>query len=299
MTEKLTPIERALVAAAAMSVPDARRVLMLICQGGMTMNAPRGTSPGDEHYAKREKFIKRIKSAADRVLNYARHETLRNTERHFRETGLKSAEEDQPKTTAARITFDKTLLGEELAAAVRDEQEQALQTAGQQLYDEVGRDDPFKIPDKQAIDFLDTRENLLAGASDDLHREVMNEIQDGLNAGDTRKQLMDRINAAFDGISSGRAETIANTETAAAFNFARDKAMRKAGVQYKKWLFSQSPLIKEHRPTHVEAGGQTVPVDEPFDISGVKFMHPGDDSLGAGPEDIINCHCVAIPTDKP
>jgi hypothetical protein len=60
-----------------------------------------------------------------------------------------------------------------------------------------------------------------------------------------------------------------------------------------------SPLIKEPRPTHLAADGQTVPIDEPFDVGGVQFMRPADDSLGAGPEDIINCHCVAIPVEAP
>ena len=108
---------------------------------------------------------------------------------------------------------------------------------------------------------------------------------------------MARISEAFDEISRSRAETIANTETAAAFNYARDKAMREAGVTHKKWLHSQSPLIKEPRPTHLEADGQVQPIDDPFDVGGVQFMRPADDSLGAGPEDIINCHCVAIPTE--
>jgi uncharacterized protein with gpF-like domain len=299
MTEKFSPIERALVAAASMPAPQARNVLMLICESGMRLAkpAPQPESPGAIHYARREKFIKRMKGAADRVLNYARHETLRNCEKHFRDSAMAAAEETTP--TTARIAFDKTLFGEELIAALREESQAAIQTAGQQLYDEIGKDDPFTIPAEQALKFLDTRENLLANAPDEIHAEVMNAIQAGLEAGDTKRELMSRIGQAFDGISEGRADVIANTETAAAFNFARDKAMRKAGITHKKWLHSQSPLIQEPRPTHVEADGQVVPYDEPFDVGGVQFMHPADDSLGAGPEDIINCHCVAIPVEAP
>ena len=125
----------------------------------------------------------------------------------------------------------------------------------------------------------------------------MNAIQDGLENGDTRKELMSKIASKWDEIGKSRSETIANTETAAAFNYARDNAMKQAGVTHKRWLHSQSPLIKEPRPTHIENDRQTVPIDEPFDIGGVKFMYPSDSSLGAGPEDIINCHCVAIPIE--
>jgi len=294
--EKLNSIERALIAAASMPAHDAREVLRLICEGGMRLNKPVATE-GEIHYARREKFIKRMKSAADRVLNYARHETLRNCEKHFRDTGMASAEENQP--TAVRIAFDPKSFSEELLAALREEQKPVLQAAGQQLYDEIGKDDPFKLPSQMTFDFLEARENLLANAPDEIHAEVMNAIQSGLEVGNTKPELMARIGQAFDGISTGRADVIANTETAAAFNFARDHAMKSAGVTHKKWLHSQSPFIQEPRPTHIEADGQVVPIDEPFDVGGVQFMHPADASLGAGPEDIINCHCVAIPVEAP
>ena len=182
-------------------------------------------------------------------------------------------------------------------AALREDQESALNTAGQQLYDEIGKDSVWTTPSKDAIQFVQDRANLLANVPDEVHAEIMQSIEQGLQQGESRKELMSRISAAFDEIGRSRAETIANTETAAAFNYARDKAMREAGVTHKKWLHSQSPLIKEPRPTHLAADGQTRPIDEPFDVGGVQFMRPADDSLGAGPEDIINCHCVAIPTE--
>ncbi len=303
MTEKLSPIERALVAASKMPAPQARRVLMLICESGMTMDVPQPTE-GEKYFAKREKFIKRMKASCDRVLDYSRHETLRNIEKHFRETSaIKSAESGGPPeprpSLAARLTFDRSTFGAELLAALREEQEAALGTAGQQLFDEIGKDSVWRLPSGDALQFIEGRANLLANVPDEVHAEIMQSIEQGLQHGESRKELMSRISAAFDEIGRSRAETIANTETAAAFNYARDKAMREAGVTHKKWLHSMSPLIKEPRPTHLEADGQTVPIDEPFDVGGVQFMHPGDDSLGAGPEDIISCHCVAIPTEEP
>ncbi len=294
MTEKQTPVSRALIAASKMSVPQARRVLMLVCESGMTLNVPQPT-PGEIHYSKREKFIKRMKSSCDRVLDYSRHETLRNIEKHFRETSaIKSAEGGGAPTElraslAARLTFDRSTFGAELLAALREDQEAALGTAGQQLFDEIGKDAVRRLPSEDALQFIEDRANLLANVPDEVHTEIMQSIEQGLQHGETRKELMARISTAFDEIGRSRAETIANTETAAAFNYARDKAMREAGVTHKRWLHSMSPLIKEPRPTHLEADGQTVPIDEPFDVGGVQFMRPADDSLGAGPEDIINC----------
>jgi hypothetical protein len=297
--EKMNSIERALVAAATMAPPDARNVLRLICEGGMTtVQKAEPLTPGQIHYAKREKIIRRMKSSADRILDYAKHETLRNVERYHGDavSTMHSAAGDNDKL-AKRLAFDRSAFAEDFISALREESSVALGVAGQQLLDEVGAADPFKLPAKAATAFLDIRANLLVNAPDEIHAEVMNTIQQGLEHGETRKELMARISTAFDGIKQTRSETIANTETAAAFNFARDKAMRDAGVTHKKWLLSHSPLIKEHRLTHIETDGQTVALDEPFDVGGVLMMYPGDEN--AGPEDVINCHCVAIATESP
>jgi uncharacterized protein with gpF-like domain len=304
MTEKLSPIARALrVASGLEDTQAARRIVMLICESGMKLDKPVQNDPteGEKHYAKREKFIKRLKSSADRVFDYAKHETLHNIEQHFNETSMSAAEdptdEEKKKALAERLAFNKKLLSVTFLSAIRDDQQSAIQTAGQQLFDEVGKTEPWKPPASDVTQFLNSRANLLANVPDEVHEEIMQSIEQGLQQGESRKELMARISAAFDEIAGGRAETIANTETAAAFNYARDKAMHEAGVTHKKWLHSQSPLIKEPRPTHLEADGQIQPIDEPFDVGGVQFMRPADDSLGAGPEDIINCHCVAIPTE--
>ncbi len=316
MSEKLSPISRALMAASLMSADQSRRVVRLICESGMTIDTmgkdlALGRGPSDEptegekHYAKREKFIKRMKSSTDRVLDYGKHETLRKIEKHFRENpSIKGAEGDdvpttQPSSLAARLTFDKGALSEELLAALAEDQAAALGTAGQQLFDEIGKDSVWRLPSQDAIQFIHDRSNLLANVPDEVHREIMQSVEEGLQNGESRRELMARISTAFDEIGRSRSETIANTETAAAFNYSRDKAMREAGVTHKRWLHSQSPLIKEPRPTHLEADGQVQEIDFPFDVGGVQMMRPADPSLGAGPEDIINCHCVAIPVEAP
>jgi uncharacterized protein with gpF-like domain len=300
------------VLAVAASICDAqpkraRTLIALICQ-----DTP--ASPAEGHYQKRKKIIDRFQKTIDRHLAYAKHETLRNVERHFRSPAPQekgkwrrhllsqitsaSEETDQPDPAAAgrlaaQLTFHKRTFGEELMAALHDEAEIALATAGKELYQELGRDDPWTMPAREVVDFLRRRQNLLADVPDEIHQQIENSIIEGLKAGDTQDELIARIEKAFEGVGEGRASTIASTETAAAYGYSRDKAMKSAGVKYKKWLISHSPLIKQHRPTHVAADGQVREVDEPYHVGGEALMYPGDEN--GSPENTINCHCISIP----
>ena len=47
------------------------------------------------------------------------------------------------------------------------------------------------------------------------------------------------------------------------------------------------------RDSHADLNGVEVGLDEAFDSpTGARMMHPGDTSLGAGAEDVINCRCM-------
>lgn len=88
-----------------------------------------------------------------------------------------------------------------------------------------------------------------------------------------------------------RGETIARTETTQALNHGRhqkmlDVAARTGGEVIKTWEATSGA-----RHSHARADGQEQPLDEPFIVGGYRLMHPGDDSLGAPPSEIINCRC--------
>ncbi len=94
---------------------------------------------------------------------------------------------------------------------------------------------------------------------------------------------------------SHRAETITQTEMGRVFSEATQERMRQAeekvpGMQ-KEWQHVGHPRVP--RPTHVLAHGQRVPVNEPFNIGGVKMMFPRDPA--APLDEIINCGCDHIP----
>lgn len=92
-----------------------------------------------------------------------------------------------------------------------------------------------------------------------------------------------------------RATNIARTEALTSLNEAADEALRQVVDEglappdaiKKIW---DATLDQRTRPTHAEANGQEVGMDEPFFVGGYAMMHPGDEN--APPDETINCRCV-------
>lgn len=61
--------------------------------------------------------------------------------------------------------------------------------------------------------------------------------------------------------------------------------------KFKKW---QAILDRATREAHALADEQTVPFDQPFIVMGQQLMYPGDMSLGATLDNIINCRCSLV-----
>ena len=178
--------------------------------------------------------------------------------------------------------------------AIRKVTMATLDSAGQDVYDEAGVDDVFKFPDPQSVQFVSERANKLSGVPDEIFDRIRTSIQDGIDAGDSVKDISDRVREAYNEIGEGRGNTIAQTETAAAFGKARDVAIKAGGIEYKKWLTSGSANV---RAAHRAANGQVVASDEPFQVGGETLDYPGDTK--GSPANVINCHCVAVPVAAP
>jgi hypothetical protein len=234
--------------------------------------------------SQRRATLKSFQSALGRVLMTARVEVLRRLEGY-------QPKAIATKAAAADFLFDLAKFADSFTSAMRNQHRSAIDTAGAQLFKEVGKDDPFAAPAQAVRDFLAARENKLKDAPAEIFDRVKAALSAGLEAGDTHAELAGRVKAAFNEIADGRARTIALTETGAVYGAGRDLAMREAGVQFKRWLTSGNATV---RAAHAEANGQTVPVDEPFVVDGEQLMFPGD-SAGS-PGNVVNCHCVSIAT---
>jgi len=87
-----------------------------------------------------------------------------------------------------------------------------------------------------------------------------------------------------------RAEMVARTEIMRASNASSHNLYRDWGVTQKEWF---AALDDRTRPSHREAHGQRVGIDDTFTVGGAKMQYPGDPN---GPlDEFINCRCTELP----
>ncbi|MCL5942741.1 MAG: phage head morphogenesis protein, partial [Actinobacteria bacterium] len=126
------------------------------------------------------------------------------------------------------------------------------------------------------------------------HEALVNTLADGLAAGETTEQLAQRIMRLDKAFGRLRAERIARTEALTANRWGSWVIARAGGATEKEWRAQvASPRTRRwHRNAH----GQRRPIDEPFSVENrlgqpEELMVPGDYSLGAGPDNCVNCRC--------
>lgn len=241
------------------------------------------------HMKVRAPHLKRMRAIIDKAIFQARKETL---------SKLAAAEKSATAVRAGAfdflfdlVDFLKVLVQPMFAAAT-----DAYADAGQDLIDNELPDysEPFISTDPMGLALLRRRENFIKDAGTDMWGEIRDQLDEGLQAGESFAKLSQRIRGKFNDMSKERAMRIAVTETGIAFESARHAAMVQAGVQWKEWLTSEDDRV---RLTHASANSRVVPIDEPFLIGGSKLMFPCDPA--GPPSEIINCRCVHGPSSSP
>ncbi len=140
------------------------------------------------------------------------------------------------------------------------------------------------------------------GLSDDAWYKIKGELTLGIMGGKTPAEvakvigqnLKDPTPSMFRTIAE-RAEVITKTEMGRVFSKAAQLRMENA-VQHvdgleKEWIHAGHPI--KPRVTHLNAHGQHVAVDKPFDIGGKAMMFPRDPK--APLTETINCGCDHVP----
>lgn len=135
-----------------------------------------------------------------------------------------------------------------------------------------------KMPDKFAKEVSKNTLDMLRG-----------ELSSGVESGESITQLVDRVAKVFDDSRNYRTERIARTEVSRGQNFGRHSEMKAIGVEKRVWM----AIFSHTRDSHAEADGQTVGIDDTFEIGGYECDYPSDGSLP--PEESINCQCSVSP----
>ncbi len=114
----------------------------------------------------------------------------------------------------------------------------------------------------------------------------------------TQEQI-DKLSTRYsDNLLQWRGETIARDQTLTALNQSQNEAARQL---VESGAVDQQDISREWdsagdnrvRESHREMNGQKVGMDEAFTTpDGARLMYPGDSSLGAPPEETIQCRCV-------
>lgn len=240
--------------------------------------------------ASRRTTQRKFKNAFTRTLFDARKHVLQRIDEVYTPQEKSAVK----RAAAGDLIFTLDIFETGLLAAMRQVAKGALDEAGQQVFTEIGLDDVFTMAPEKVLLHLRARENLLKNTAAAIHREVMDSLEAGIQAGESTAKLAGRVKTTFNGISDRRAVTIAQTETNTAYNYARQDSMTQAGVTHKQWLTSGNRNV---RASHAAANGQTVPVDEDFEVDGEPLAHPGDSNGSA--ENTINCHCLSIAAKAP
>jgi len=142
--------------------------------------------------------------------------------------------------------------------------------------------------DSYALDWIKLRSLTLAKSINKTTLEALRyELSLGFEAGESIQQLTKRIERYFEGNARVRAEMTARTETIAASNRGAQDRYQKEGIQKKEWFSAP-----DARPTHLEANGQIVAINDNFRVGADSMQGPGQ---GSDPSENINCRCVLLP----
>jgi len=117
---------------------------------------------------------------------------------------------------------------------------------------------------------------------------ILRSQQEGLGVDETVSVIRDRGSV----ISRSRATTIAVTETHNALSWAKHESTKAISEELNLGLKKEWATVEDDRtrPTHVNADGQKVDMDDNFIVGGESLKYPGDTNASAA--NTINCRCT-------
>lgn len=152
---------------------------------------------------------------------------------------------------------------------------------------QIGQDKPLTHDDSLTA-LNDSEEpldvpNYISGSHFGEDEELISEEDDEV------EELMEREAVAEYWLSMARAINIAQNETNTFLNYTDFTEAKEIGRTYKRWLTMLDPKVRD---SHEEAEGQTIGIDEYFQIGNSQLLFPHDWSASPDPKETINCRCA-------
>lgn len=140
--------------------------------------------------------------------------------------------------------------------------------------------------------------NRMVRIPDEVYDLVAGQVAQAVNLGERLPAIAERVDNVLSTTASerwpNRATVVARTESIGALNAGRNDAFKavaeETGGEFEKvWLATMGPRT---RPSHREADGQRVGLDDPFIVGGSALEFPGDPFGPA--EEVIQCRCTHL-----
>ena len=158
--------------------------------------------------------------------------------------------------------------------------EEFTRYAGEEAMGMVNPDKEFEITDKVRKALEKRAEEFGLGVNDTTRDKVTRAIADGIEAGESRNQISDRISGVYEEFGTYRSDLIARTESTAANNEGFIEAYKQSDVAtHKEWI---ATMDDRTRPEHMALDGEIVKVSENFSNG---LMYPQEP----------NCRCTIGP----
>jgi hypothetical protein len=178
---------------------------------------------------------------------------------------------------------------------------QMLQRGGQAGLDNIGVEGAFNVTNPRVAQYINDYAIRLAGDVNTTSvARLSRTLGEGLDAGETIRQLESRVRQTFDDFSQTRAETIARTESARAYVRGEELGWEESGVvQGKQWLIS-ADACEYCRAIAKAFEGKAVPLGSAFIKQGTVLQGAEGGSMLLDYEDIQGaplhpkCRCDLI-----
>jgi len=141
---------------------------------------------------------------------------------------------------------------------------------------------------------IDYRKNVgdkAKNITDTARSQLNNVVARGTQAGMSIEQISLNLQSSIIGMSVSKSETIARTETNTVMNKQDYDTAVEVEMKTKTWLHVGT--AKVDRENHLALDGETIGIDEEFDLGNGNYAQaPMDENLPA--EEVVNCSCLAV-----